>query len=633
MSYTSSNACHDERRRKAPMMSAPLKYQSCRCSGNGRIAFFLLLAMFPNYVSSLLDILQPNQRPRIQAQCPSVHQMSFVVDSEEIVGESSLIQDLNRPVGGIADNRPYEQRAPGPRLARRMNHAFKHLYRHNDHHNEHDRSMSAQNRTSASTAATYQTMSAFEYLLQYFPRGEILAMNQSFPPLLELNVSRHLHPKVRFLQETIGYSLASSAARNTTFPTIPPQYFGARLERTIAPRHAFLVYQGLPSGPQLMEQDASKWREFLLACRKTKRFAALCNQWRQEQQRSVMESNDPHKTSMISPKQIEAFEAIFGRGIMAAARDELVQHNNSWPLQYMPNLSSAEVVDLLIQHGANPLERDNRGVTLLHWACGTGNLPAAQVLLPYFGTNKLASVLERASRDGATPLHWAVAGATSCEFGTGGHIDVCRYLIAACQSTASYGNQYNGVDDSVMQPTAAPENFPQVSCSAKELINTLTYDGNSALMWAAWSGTLETVKLLIRHRADPTVANRNGCTCAHWAASGGNVEVCDYLAKVVNVDFFQPNHGGNTPLTHAVAFGRVGVVDWLRKYQQEKFGDNDFAESDLMAANLAQDFVGWTGGDDKRRNQVLKLFQDDYWYDDDADEGDSARDDDDELDF
>ena len=38
----------------------------------------------------------------------------------------------------------------------------------------------------------------------------------------------------------------------------------------------------------------------------------------------------------------------------------------------------------LVQHGANPLERDNRGVSLLHWAAGVGNLDGLKALLPYF---------------------------------------------------------------------------------------------------------------------------------------------------------------------------------------------------------------------------------------------------------
>jgi ankyrin repeat protein len=113
------------------------------------------------------------------------------------------------------------------------------------------------------------------------------------------------------------------------------------------------------------------------------------------------------------------------------------------------------------------------------------------------------------------------------------------------------------------------------------------------------------------------VANRNGCTVAHWASSGGNLVVCKYLADVVGVDFFQPNHGGNTPLTHAVAFGRVEIVQWLR--DQCYNGDDD-----QIAASLAQDFVDWTDGDGKRK-QVLQLFRDDYW-DEGTESDDSAVD-------
>jgi ankyrin repeat protein len=143
--------------------------------------------------------------------------------------------------------------------------------------------------------------------------------------------------------------------------------------------------------------------------------------------------------------------------------------------------------------------------------------------------------------------------------------------------------------------------------STKELVNQLTFDGNSPLMWASWSGTLDTVKLMIRSRAEHTVANRNGCTVAHWAASGGNFQVCDYLGSIVKVDFSTPNHGGNTALTHAVAFGRIEVVKWIR----EKLSSED---DDEIAAQLAEDFCVWTDGDAKRK-KVLQLFRDDYWDD------------------
>jgi ankyrin repeat protein len=425
------------------------------------------------------------------------------------------------------DTRPHEQRAEGPRLARRMNHGFRYLYR------QHDEKL--------------ETMTSFEYLSQFFPNDTILKMNASFPPLLELNVSRHLHPKMRFLQETMGLTDISEVS-------IPPQYFGARLERTVAPRHAFLVYKGLLPHRAFID-NPNMWQDFLTSCRTTKRFCALCNQWR--------EKDSP----LITSKQVEAFDTIFGRGALAASRDDLCQFNNTWPLEHI-NITSAEVLRLLIQHGANPLERDNRGVSLLHWAAGTGNLEAVKALVEFFPKG----VLVQTERDGATPLHWAVAGANSKAFGTGGHVKICRYLLS--------------------------QHDPKI------LVNQLTYDGNSPLMWASWSGTLETVKLMIRNRADGMVANRNGCTCAHWTASGGSLEICKYLKTTVDVDFFQPNHGGNTPLTHAVAFGRVEIVKWLR---EQASGDDDD-----VAASLAEDFYTWTDGNIKRK-QVLQLFRDDYW--------------------
>lgn len=454
----------------------------------------------------------------------------------------------------ITDHRPHEQRTKGPRTARRLNHGFRYLYRH--------------------ASAPFNDVTSFDYLRQYYSEEEIYRMNAAFPPLLGLNVSRHLHPKMRFLQETMGVANTSEMMQR-----IPPQYFGARLERIIAPRHAFLVYHGLPHGKMLVEEHPEMWQDFLISCRTTKRFCALCNQWRRKW------SDESSSKAQITAKQIEAFDVMFGRGILAAARDEICQSNNTWPLEHV-NISSAELVKLGLQHGASPLERDNRGSSLLHWAAGTGNLDAFKVLLPHFPKG----ILETTERDGATPLHWAVAGANSKEFGIGGHPSVCQYILSFCDSALA----------------------ARLNITTKLLVNQLTKDGNSPLMWASWSGTLDTVKMLVRTRADHRTANRNGCTVAHWAASGGNLQVCKYLAEVVGVDFFVPNYGGNTPLTHAVAFGRLDVVQWLRERAAGS------GENDEIAAALAEDFYLWTDGNERRR-KVLQLFQDDYWSETDDD--------------
>ena len=240
------------------------------------------------------------------------------------------------------------------------------------------------------------------------------------------------------------------------------------------------------------------------------------------------------------------------------------------------NVASSEMVKLLVRAGANPLEKDVRGVSLVHWAAGAGNLDGLVELIDFLPGGIEEALELRAGRDGASPLHWASAGAKSKEFGCGGHIDVVRFFLGKC---------------------------PQEN--TKAFVNKLTKDGNSVLMWAAWSGSLEVCKLLVRNRADTSVANRNRCTVAHWAASGGNLEVCKYLHDVMKVDFTANNFAGNTPLSHAVAYGRADVVEWLRN---EVCTDDD----DGRAEDLALDFVKWTEGDSDRM-KVYDLFNNDDW--------------------
>ena len=502
----------------------------------------------------------------------------------------------------VDDNRPHKDRAKETRKARRLNHGFRHLYRHP---------------AGTTPSIRSEDMSARDYLKYHggYTDQQIDNLHEGFPPLLDLDVPKHLIPKMRFLKETLlELPSATEVLPEDIRTSLPPQYYGSRLERIIAPRHAFLVHMKLPHGKDLL-QDAShrgatmfgntssssntislsRWQDFLKSCRNTKQFAALCNRWAREQQQQQQQqqqdsSRNPQQsfTSSITPKQIEAFDVLFGRGLMAAARNELCQSGNDpVPIDHI-NITSGEMMDLLIQHGANPLERDNRGVSLLHWASGSGNLGGVQALLPSFlhdnhtignDTKTIDNIgfFVPAERDGSTPLHWASAGANSREFGTGGHLEVCQYILSQAPSAKS----------------------------ARHLVNQLTRDGNSALMWAAWSGTLETVKFLIRNRADPSGSNRNGCTLAHWASSGGNLEVCQYLANTVGVDFTAANHGGNTPLTHAVAFRRKEVVEWLRREIVDK-------DDDCAAASLALEFVDWADGQDEARQEVLNLFED--WY-------------------
>lgn len=106
--------------------------------------------------------------------CPAAKSFSFGFKQTQRIGNPTVHASLLSEQE--VDRRPHEQRATSPRLARRLNHGFRYLYRQNNTH--------------------FQNMTSLEYLSIYYPKDEIYRMNQSFPPLLELNVSRHLHPKM-----------------------------------------------------------------------------------------------------------------------------------------------------------------------------------------------------------------------------------------------------------------------------------------------------------------------------------------------------------------------------------------------------------------------------------------------------
>ena len=501
-----------------------------------------------------------------------------------------------RQGGNLHDaHRPYEQRAIAPRKALRLNHDFKYLYRHDD--------PVTSPRYENSTIIEVHINNGRDFLVQYggYSHKDVDNMSRIFPPLLDLDVMRHLRPKMRFLKYTLGgvaegvYDndclsgmvvdgrIGLSGGKITILSDkgrlIPPYFFGCRIEKTVAPRHAFLCHVGLPHGKRLLENGGELCKEFLASSGRTKRFCALCNDWRNRFGIDIHQNND-NDNANITPQMVEAFDSIFFRGLLSAVRNDIENVDIVQIHAKNAGVSSGEMVRMLISHGSNPLLRDVKGVSLVHWAAGAGNLDALKELIHVLPGGMEEALGMTAYRDGASPLHWAAAGAHSNRFGCGGSVEVCRLFLL-----------HNRIEDD-----GANAN--------RKVVNMLTKDGNSVLMWAAWSGTLDVVKLLIRNRADSTIQNRNGCSVAHWATSGGNLDVCRYLNEVVGVDFTIQNFAGNTPLSHAVAYGRVEVVRWLR---DEVMVD----DKDGRAADLAWDFVGWTGGDhSENRKDVFDLFQD-----------------------
>ena len=416
---------------------------------------------------------------------------------------------------------------------------FKHLFRHYD-----DISMDCWLRCAEPVAF----LKSCGYTTE-----DIEKLSNKLPALLTKDVHAQLAPHVRFLVKALGGGTGDlmwapgeeailniedgeecvisdnqidAAAQQHVLrvsdlgkKAVPVSFFNVRLEKTLAPWHAYLCWQqGLPCGPVLLQDEGAKFRDLLDVCESSNLndFVKLCNSW---------ETTDKQHTA----DEISEFEYAFHEGLVPAVRNHIHAYTDC---------ESGQMVELLLSHGANHLEDDHYGASLLHWAAGTGNIRAVRALLEAKKDDGIPSeeaiTTDHIAKDGATALHWAAAGVTPQGiFGTDGHAEICRCLLDK---------------------------------AGKKLTRETTYASDAPLAWAAWAGSLDVVKLLVEdYGADPHHCSDGG-TVAHWACAGGNLSVCHYLADSCGLDFSAPNVShGMTPMDWASSEGHHKVVEWLSK--------------------------------------------------------------------
>lgn len=247
---------------------------------------------------------------------------------------------------------------------------------------------------------------------------------------------------------------------------------------------------------------------------------------------------------MHTAESVVAMDGVFCDGIGKFARNE-----DTPDLQALGCIP-AQMVSILLDHGSNYAEHDDWGSTVLHWAAGTGNLEGIKVLVEKLEQDEkdmdgdVRDVLWSTcascftTKDQATPLHWASAGVDHARFGSGGHAEVCRFLL------------------------------DKAGDKKEALVRSVTSKGNTALHWACWAGSLDVAKLLVQEGDANLISccNEDGFTAAHWAASAGQVDICNWLFAC-GVDFAgkeSQNQEGVAPLDCALSYGRSDVMDWFR---------------------------------------------------------------------
>ena len=122
------------------------------------------------------------------------------------------------------------------------------------------------------------------------------------------------------------------------------------------------------------------------------------------------------------------------------------------------------MINLLLQNGADPNDKDNQGKTPLHYAClFLKNRSLLEALLSIKKKNKALHIQDN---EGNTPLHVA------CEYGNLG--------------------------------------FAKLLLESKANPNVQNKKGDTPLHIASLSSAVDSVKLLLEHGADPRITNNKG---------------------------------------------------------------------------------------------------------------------------
>uniref|UniRef100_A0A8C2L3B2 Poly [ADP-ribose] polymerase n=1 Tax=Cyprinus carpio TaxID=7962 RepID=A0A8C2L3B2_CYPCA len=274
----------------------------------------------------------------------------------------------------------------------------------------------------------------------------------------------------------------------------------------------------------------------------------------------------------------------------------------STPLHFAAGFGRRDVVDYLLQHGANVHARDDGGLISLHNACSFGHAEVVNLLLQHGA--------DANSRDNwnYTPLH---------EAATKGKIDVCIVLLQhGAEPTIRNTDGRTALDlaepstkavlsgdyrkDELLESARSGNEEKLMSLLTPLNVNCHASDGRKStpLHLAAGYNRVHTVQLLLQHGADVHAKDKGDLVPLHNACSYGHYEVAELLVKhgayVNAMDLWQ-----FTPLHEAASKNRVEVCSLLLSYGADPNFLNchnksaiDLAPTALLKERLAYEFRG-----------------------------------------
>ncbi|KAF8774082.1 Poly [ADP-ribose] polymerase tankyrase-1 like protein [Argiope bruennichi] len=250
----------------------------------------------------------------------------------------------------------------------------------------------------------------------------------------------------------------------------------------------------------------------------------------------------------------DVVEHLLQNGANVHARDD----GGLIPLHNACSFGHAEVVQLLLKHGADPNARDNWNYTPLHEAAIKGKTDVCIVLLQHGADPNIRNTDGKAALDLADPSARAVLAG--------------EYRKDDLLEAARSGNEEK------LMALLTPLN---VNCHAS--------DGRKStpLHLAAGYNRIRIVQLLLQHGADVHAKDKGGLVPLHNACSYGHFEVTEILIK----------HGANvnavdlwafTPIHEAASKARIEVCSLLLSHGADPTTTNCHGKSAIDLASARE---------------------------------------------
>ncbi|XP_022089542.1 serine/threonine-protein phosphatase 6 regulatory ankyrin repeat subunit B-like isoform X2 [Acanthaster planci] len=227
------------------------------------------------------------------------------------------------------------------------------------------------------------------------------------------------------------------------------------------------------------------------------------------------------------------------------------QSKNGWsPLLVASEEGHVEIVKLLLQSNARVDVFDEHGKAALHLAAENGHREVADILLWH------KAFVNAKSKLGITPLH---LGAQN------GHNELVKLLICTHSATIDALSLAKKTPLHLAAQSGQLE-VCETLLKLKSDPNSSDMHGQTPLHLAAKNDHAEIVKLFLKHKPElVTMANSDGSTCGHIAASKGSVAVIKELLRFNKIGVCTAKNKTNdsTALHLAAAGGHKDVVSVL----------------------------------------------------------------------